>query len=70
MSKRRLVLLGVMFISVAELLAAAPEHPFDHLTAAEHWTTEHDTEAAKVKAVITCVQDAGIEPVLHVSLTR
>ncbi len=37
MSRHRLVVLSVMLISVAVPLGAAPQHPLDHLTAAEHW---------------------------------
>ena len=38
MSRRCLVVLTVMLISSAGFLSAAPQHPLDHLTAAEHWT--------------------------------
>ena len=37
MSKHRLGLLWVMLLSASEFLAAAPQHPLNHLTAAEHW---------------------------------
>ena len=38
MTKRSLVALGVLLLVTPEFLAAAPKHPLDHLTAAEHWT--------------------------------
>ena len=31
----------------------------------EVWTAEHESERAKVQALIECVQDTGIEPVDH-----
>ena len=38
MTKRSLMALGVLVFVATEFLAAAPKHPLDHLTAAEHWT--------------------------------
>ena len=37
MSRRCLVVVCVMLIAAVDSLAAAPQHPLDHLTAAEHW---------------------------------
>ena len=37
MSKRYLVVVCVMLIAAVDSLVAAPQHPLDHLTAAEHW---------------------------------
>ena len=38
MTKRSLMALGVLVFVATEFLVAAPKHPLDHLTAAEHWT--------------------------------
>ena len=58
MTKRYLVALGVLLLVTTELLVAAPKHPLDHLTAAEHWTAYEilrDSDQAESDMVILYV---------------
>ena len=58
MTKRYLVALGVLLLVTTELLVAAPKHPLDHLTAAEHWTDYEilrDSDQAESDRVILYV---------------